>query len=253
MVRSTHRSPSAGRVVGAAVLGYLLGTLPSADIAARLAGAEAALRSSGSKNPGAANAITLLGPRWGYAVLAADIAKGAAASGIGRRAAGDLGAHVGGTAAVLGHCWPATNGFRGGKGVAASAGQCLVTFPAYFPIDLAVAGLTSASTRWRHRALAAIAVASLCWVASGVLWWRRGLPNAWGPKPTAALPTAAAVSSALIMHRFALARRADPRPPPRGREPLPIPFPVGDLVGDGDGEGGAVEEAAPTTLDERAA
>ena len=94
------------------------------------------------------------------------------------------------------------NGFRGGKGVAASVGQCLATFPAYFPVDLAVAGLTSASPRWRRRAYAATAVASACWVAGGVVWWRRGWPNLWGPAPTPALPLAAAASSAVILDRF---------------------------------------------------
>jgi hypothetical protein len=45
-------------------------------------------------------------------------------------------------------------------------------------------------------------IASTAWVAAGVLWWRRGWPNAWGPEPTAALPAAAAVSSAVILSRF---------------------------------------------------
>ena len=44
------------------LVGYLLGTIPSADIAARAAGATD-LRSSGSGNPGAANAIAVLGAK----------------------------------------------------------------------------------------------------------------------------------------------------------------------------------------------
>ena len=193
----------AGRLVVAATAGYAAGTIPSADLAARAAtrgGVD--LRSAGTGNPGAANAIKVLGARWGYAVMAADIAKAAAASAAGRRLAGTRGAHVAGTAAVIGHCWPVWNGFRGGKGVAASVGQCLATFPAYFPLDLVVAGLTSASPRWKRRAFAATAVASGCWVAGGVVWWRRGWPNLWGPAPTPALPVAAAVSSAVILDRF---------------------------------------------------
>jgi acyl phosphate:glycerol-3-phosphate acyltransferase len=192
-----------GRLLAAAAVGYTCGTFPSADVATKLAtrgGID--LRTAGSGNPGAANAIKVLGPAWGYGVMAADIAKAAGAAAAGRRLSGSAGAHVAGTAAVVGHCWPVWNGFRGGKGVAASVGQCLATFPAYFPIDLAVAGLTSASPRWKQRAFAATAVASACWVAGAVVWWRRRWPNLWGPPPTPALPLAAAASSAVILDRF---------------------------------------------------
>jgi glycerol-3-phosphate acyltransferase PlsY len=194
------------RTLGAAALGYLFGTLPSADVATRLAtGGRIDLRTAGSGNPGATNASALLGKRWGYTVLAADIAKGALACTAGRALAGDIGMHVGGTTSVLGHCFPIWNGFRGGKGVACSVGQCAMTFPAYFPIDLGVAALTAAGP-WRSRAFAATAVASVAWVAGGALWWRRGWTNLWGPTPTVALPVAAAASSAVILYKFASAR-----------------------------------------------
>lgn len=194
------------RLLAPAVLGYLAGALPTADTATRLAGARTTdLRLAGSGNPGAVNAMAVLGRRWGMAVLAADIAKGVAASVVGRRLAGDVGAHVGGTAAVIGHCFPVWSGFRGGKGVAPSCGQCLATFPVYFPIDLVVAWAVGT---WRQQALPATAVASSVWVVAGTLWWRRGWPNAWGPRPTVALPVAATVSSAVILSRFAAAARA---------------------------------------------
>lgn len=204
--------PRLARLAAAAVTGYLAGTLPSADVAARLAtGGIADLRTTGSGNPGAANAIKVLGPSWGYGVMAADIFKGAAACGAGRRIAGDDGAHLAGTAAVVGHCFPVWNGFRGGKGVAASVGQCLATFPAYTGIDLGVAALTAGSPRWKQRAFAATALASGCWVAAATLWWRRGWPNAWGPRPTGALPLAAAASSAVILYKFVSAPRVTGR------------------------------------------
>jgi len=195
------------RLLAAAGAGYLLGTVPSADVASRLAGRAAApvdLRSAGSGNPGAANAMAVLGTGWGYSVLAADIAKGVVAAAAGRGLAGTNGAHAGATAAVVGHCFPVWNGFRGGKGVSTSCGQCLATFPAYFPIDLGVAW---AVARWRQRAFPATAIASVAWVSAGAVWWRRGWPNAWGPEPTAALPLAAAVTSAVILSRFWAARR----------------------------------------------
>lgn len=196
-------------MTGAAVLGYLAGTLPSADIASRLAsGGATDLRRVGSANPGAANAMKHLGSAWGYGVLVADVAKGAAGSIAGRGLAGSAGAHVAGTAAVIGHCFPIWTGFRGGKGVAASAGQCLATFPAYTPIDLTVAAVTASSRRWKERAFATTAVASAAWVVAGLAWWRRDWPNAWGPQPGPGLPLAAAASSAVILSKFAAAAAA---------------------------------------------
>ncbi len=190
------------RFAAAVAAGYAAGLIPSADVAARLAtGGRVDLRQHGSGNPGGANATAVLGPRWGYGVIAADIAKGAAAARLGRRIAGDTGQHAAAVASVIGHCYPVTKGFRGGKGVGCSVGQCLATFPAYLPADLAVATLTAAGP-WKQRAFAATTVSSMVWVSAATLWWRRGWPNAWGGTPTAALPLAAAASSAVIFQRF---------------------------------------------------
>lgn len=190
-------------LAGSALVGYVAGTFPSADIATRLAtGGATDLRSEGSGNPGATNAGAVLGYGWGLGVMAADIGKAAAACGVGRRLAGGDGANVAGTAAVIGHCYPAHNGFKGGKGVAASVGQCAATFPAYFPIDVGVALVTALVPWWKQRAFAATAVSSAFWVGGGVVWWRKGWSNAYGPEPRASLPLASAVSSAVIMNKF---------------------------------------------------
>lgn len=148
--------------------------------------------------------MAVLGKGWGWSILVADTLKGAAACGLGRRIASSSGAHMAGTAAVVGHCFPVWKGFRGGKGVAVSLGQCAATFPAYLPADLAVAWAVG---RWSGRALPGTAAASATWVAASLLWWRRRWPNAWGPPPTIALPVAAAASSAVILQRFAAASR----------------------------------------------
>ena len=220
-------------LAAAALTGYLAGTLPSADVAVRLAGGGTDLRSAGSGNPGAANAIAVLGPRWGYGVMAADIVKGAVGAAAGRRLAGGTGAHVAGVAAVVGHCLPVWSGGKGGKGVATSVGQCLATFPAWSLLDLAVAGAVAASPRWKQRALAATATSSAVWVGAATLWWRRDLPNLWGPRPTVALPVAAAASSAVIMWRFVTARPAVAAvtavtiPPTAVDQPTPPSAPAG--------------------------
>ena len=190
-------------------LGYVLGTFPTADVvASRASGGDVDLRTEGSGNPGTANALKVLGARAGAAVLVGDIGKGALACGLGSVIAGPAGAHLAGTASVAGHCYPVWNGFRGGKGVATSVGQCLATFPAYFPFDVTVAVGTVVLPGWKRRAFAGTAVSSACWVAGGFLWWRRGWSNAWGPKPTALLPVAAVATSAMIVQRFIAAERA---------------------------------------------
>jgi glycerol-3-phosphate acyltransferase PlsY len=211
LVRRAPRSAGtvAAGVATAATVGYLLGTFPTADLVAhRVSGGTVDVRTVGTGNPGAANTAAHLGAAAGVAVFLGDAGKGVAAAAIGAVVAGPVGAHVGSTAAVIGHCYPVWNGFRGGKGVATSVGQCFATLPAYFPIDAAVALATASSRRWRQRAFAATMVSSACWVLGAVVWWRRRWPNLWGPRPTAALPIAAAVSSGVMAQRFLAARRS---------------------------------------------
>lgn len=199
-----------GGFAAAAAAGYTLGLVPSADAAARLARAgQIDLRQEGSGNPGGANAAAVLGARWGYVVMAADIAKGAAAARVGRRLAGNTGQHIAAFASVVGHCYPATKHFRGGKGVGCTVGQCLATFPAYLPADLVVAAAVAAGP-WKQRAFAATTVSSVAWVAAATLWWRKGWSNAWGGTPTVGLPLAAAASSAVVFQRFQAGQRRRP-------------------------------------------
>jgi glycerol-3-phosphate acyltransferase PlsY len=197
------RSRTTAAVCVAAVVGYLLGTFPTASaVAHRASGGSVDLRRSGSGNPGSANALGVLGAKPAAVVLAGDVGKGALACAVGGLIGGSTGAHLAGTAAVAGHCYPVWNGFDGGKGVATSVGQCLATFPAYFPIDAAVAVATASSSRWRQRAFTATAVSSVCWVVGSIVWWRRGWANPWGPPATGALPIATTLSATLIIRRF---------------------------------------------------
>ena len=59
------------------VISYLLGSIPTSDIAARLRGVD--LRAVGSGNPGFTNVLRTLGPRVATPVLIVDVAKGVAA------------------------------------------------------------------------------------------------------------------------------------------------------------------------------
>lgn len=192
-------SPPITRLLAAVVAGYLLGSIPSATLAAKAARTGRDPFREGSGNPGAANAATLLGPAWGAGVLAADVAKGAAAGRLGRSIAADPGAYAAATAAIAGHIVPVWSRGRGGKGVATSAGACLAVFPAYFPIDAAVATLATAATRRSERS---IQLSCAAWTVAATLWWRRRLPNAWGPAPSRALPVFAAASSLMILAKF---------------------------------------------------
>jgi len=157
------------------------------------------------------NARRVLGHRLGTAVIATDIAKGVAACGWGHRSAGDVGAHVAGAAAVAGHCYPVWSRFRGGKGVATSFGQCLYTFPAYAPLDVALATTVARVPGLRRPAFVSVAVSSSAWLLASVLWWRRGFPNLWGPPATVALPLANAATVLVIASRAVmLLRRPEP-------------------------------------------
>ncbi len=187
------------RLMAAASSGYLLGVIPSADIAARIT-RRSDLRMSGTGNPGGMNASHVLGKSWGAAVTVADIAKGVAAARLGRALAGDAGANLASTVAVGGHCFPL--GRTGGKGVATSIGQVIGTFPVYLPLDAAVALATSLMPL-KQRTRTATTVASVTWVLTAAHWWWHGWRNPGGVTPTVSLPLAAASSSVIIALRFA--------------------------------------------------
>jgi glycerol-3-phosphate acyltransferase PlsY len=106
---------------------YLLGTFPSAVLVARAGGHD--VTSEGSKNPGASNVARLMGWKAGLLVLVADFGKGAIASGVGLAVAGRGGAFALGIAAVVGHMFPVTRRFKGGKGVATAGGMLVVLYP----------------------------------------------------------------------------------------------------------------------------
>ncbi|MGZ4676046.1 MAG: glycerol-3-phosphate acyltransferase [Acidimicrobiia bacterium] len=114
-------------VLVAALPAYLLGTFPTAILVARAGGHD--VLTEGSGNPGASNVARLMGWRFGLLVMAGDLAKGAIAAGVGLALAGRAAGYILGILAVLGHTYPVTRRFKGGKGVATAGGMLAVLHP----------------------------------------------------------------------------------------------------------------------------
>jgi len=117
-------------------LSYLLGSIVGSLAVARLTGG-ADIRTLGSGNAGATNALRTQGRKVALVVLVIDLAKGwiatamvatwAMPAGIAAASAGlaAWSAPVCGLAVMLGHVYPLWYGFRGGKGVATLLGAVL--------------------------------------------------------------------------------------------------------------------------------
>jgi glycerol-3-phosphate acyltransferase PlsY len=120
------------------LIGYLLGSIPTAYIAVRLIKGKD-IRKIDVGNVGAAAAIRQIGKIPGLIVAFIDIAKGSASILIATAlAVSEIWVLCAGFAAILGHCFPLYIGFRGGQGVATVIGIFLVLVPY---ITLIVLGL----------------------------------------------------------------------------------------------------------------
>jgi len=112
--------------------GYLIGSVPSAALVARLKRRD--IFEVGSSSMGAMNTARNLGWALGGAVLLLDLSKGALASLVGLRLGAVAGeplptALAAGVGAVVGHLWSVWVGFRGGKGLATTLGVALPVYP----------------------------------------------------------------------------------------------------------------------------
>lgn len=140
-------------------IAYLLGSLSSAVIVARVMGLKDP-REMGSGNPGATNVLRYGGKVAAIATLIGDIAKGVAAVLIARALEADAVIVAAAMVAVfIGHLFPVFFGFKGGKGVATALGVYLA---AHLWIGLAVAGswvVIAAVTR--YSSLAALVATAL--------------------------------------------------------------------------------------------
>ncbi len=138
--------------LAAAVLaGYLLGSIPSSVVVGKVFFGKDP-RDLGSGNAGGTNTFRVFGWKAGVAVVVADVAKGAVAVALAPVLAPSaplepiLVALLAGAAAVAGHVWTVFAGFRGGKGVATSAGVLMAVEPVSFGITAAAFVLTIAAT-----------------------------------------------------------------------------------------------------------
>lgn len=111
------------------LLAYLLGSVSSAVVIARIMGLQDP-RNVGSGNPGATNILRYGGKTAAILTLAGDILKGAIPVLIARTLTADaMILALTGFAAFLGHLFPVFFGFRGGKGVATALGVWLALNP----------------------------------------------------------------------------------------------------------------------------
>ncbi len=149
---------------------YLVGSIPAAYVIPRLvAGVD--IRKFGSGNLGATNVYRLLGWKFAVPVALFDVAKGAAPVLAARSL---LPQHwmplTVGLAGILGHVFSIFLGFRGGKGVATSAGVLLGLAPKAVGASVAMWGIVLAL--WGYMSLA-----SMIGTASFAIWMRIFFPE----------------------------------------------------------------------------
>lgn len=129
--------------LAALAIGYVFGLFQTAYIYGRLKGID--IRQYGSGNAGTTNTLRVLGTRAGLIVLVGDILKCILAIVTVRLLFADghtdtyyLLAMYAALGAILGHNYPFYLGFKGGKGIAATAGLILAIHPAYIPMGVLI-------------------------------------------------------------------------------------------------------------------
>ena len=168
------------------VAAYLIGAIPFGFLIARMRGVD--IFAQGSGNIGATNVGRVLGRKFGFLVFALDCAKGALPVAIvlalQTHFDGELWSRgwvaVGaGLMAFLGHCFPVYLRFRGGKGVATSAGAVAVLLPIPALAAFVVWGILLCA--FRYMSLASIAgVLVLCFAHLRTpAAWDSANPRTW--------------------------------------------------------------------------
>ena len=122
------------------------------------------VREVGSGNIGASNVSRACGRGWGRLTLLLDAFKGALPVALAQQVSMELASAVG-LAAILGHCFPIWLRFRGGKGVATSAGAMAVLAPLSTAVAVAVWWIGYRATR-----ISSVGSLAACVGLIGALW-----------------------------------------------------------------------------------
>ncbi|MEN9732008.1 MAG: hypothetical protein RLZ45_3 [Verrucomicrobiota bacterium] len=133
---------------------YLIGSIPTGYLVALFRGVD--LRAHGSGNIGATNAFRVLGKGPGAFVLLADALKGSAAvlwmPGLAVRIVGSTASEslplIAGVAAILGHNYTCWLRFKGGKGIATTAGVMATLVPLGLTITFSTWLIVFLATRY---------------------------------------------------------------------------------------------------------
>ncbi len=136
------------------ILSYLIGSIPFGLIFSRLLD-NIDPRSAGSGNIGFTNILRVAGKPAAILTLLCDALKGSIPVLFGYYALNNPGIALGaGFLAILGHIFPVTLKFKGGKGVATSFGVLLAAFP--LPGVVALSIWLTAMLVWRYSSLGAL-------------------------------------------------------------------------------------------------
>jgi glycerol-3-phosphate acyltransferase PlsY len=144
------------------LIAYLLGSIPTGAIVARVYG-NVDITRVGSQRTGAANTARTMGIGAGAVVVAGDFGKGALAVWIAKETAGtSLALALAGSLSVLGHIWSVFLGGRGGRGVVTGLGGLAVAAFGVFVVSCLVGCIVVAISRYVSLgSLAGAAAASL--------------------------------------------------------------------------------------------
>jgi glycerol-3-phosphate acyltransferase PlsY len=165
-------------VLACCAIGYFFGSFPAGYFAGRLSGVD--IRSKGSGNIGATNVLRVLGKKWGYSVFALDALKGFAAVRLAfflarlwpaARPYAEYFAILTAIMSVVGHMFPVWLGFKGGKGVATSAGALFGLMPWAVPCVFLLWYIAFQISRYVSLA-SIVAAISLPIVVSLFVYWK---------------------------------------------------------------------------------
>ena len=158
---------------------YLVGSIPFALLLSRIKGVD--IRKVGSGNVGATNVFRMVSKPLGIATFLCDALKGFVPAfvfpmfgngGSGTFQGSELGVWCG-ALAIVGHNWPVFLKFKGGKGIATSAGVLLGIAPA--AVGIGLLGWILLFVTSRYVSVASVGAALLVPAAGWILYVREGL------------------------------------------------------------------------------